>query len=65
MRLLDAGADDYVTKPFGVAELVARARGAAAPQGAAQGPAPVRRWGDVEVDAGGAARPQGAASPFT
>ena len=26
VRLLDAGADDYVTKPFGVAELVARAR---------------------------------------
>ena len=26
VRLLDAGADDYVTKPFGVAELLARAR---------------------------------------
>ncbi len=26
VRLLDEGADDYVTKPFGVAELVARAR---------------------------------------
>jgi len=49
VRLLDAGADDYVTKPFGVAELVARAkalmrRGEA---GRASGPA---RFGDVEVD---------------
>ncbi|HEX4440621.1 MAG TPA: response regulator transcription factor [Thermoanaerobaculia bacterium] len=49
VRLLDAGADDYVTKPFGVAELVARAkalmrRGEA---GRAAGPA---RFGDVEVD---------------
>ncbi len=28
MRLLDAGADDYVTKPFSVPELLARARAA-------------------------------------
>jgi two-component system KDP operon response regulator KdpE len=26
VRLLDAGADDYVTKPFGIAELLARVR---------------------------------------
>ncbi len=26
VRMLDAGADDYVTKPFGIAELVARMR---------------------------------------
>jgi two-component system KDP operon response regulator KdpE len=50
VRLLDAGADDYVTKPFGVAELVARAR-ALLRRGEARGAQPaVTRWADVAVD---------------
>jgi two-component system KDP operon response regulator KdpE len=46
---LDAGADDYVTKPFGVGELLARIR-AALRHAARSGGAPVIRLGDVEVD---------------
>jgi two-component system KDP operon response regulator KdpE len=50
VRLLDAGADDYVTKPFGVAELVARAR-ALLRRGEARGQQPaVTRWADITVD---------------
>jgi two-component system, OmpR family, KDP operon response regulator KdpE len=50
VRVLDAGADDYVTKPFGVAELVARAR-ALLRRGDRRGEPPTRaRFGDVEVD---------------
>ncbi|MCA1609741.1 MAG: response regulator transcription factor [Thermoanaerobaculia bacterium] len=48
VRLLDAGADDYVTKPFGVAELVARAR-ALLRRGSAES-LPLARFGEVEVD---------------
>jgi len=44
---LDAGADDYVTKPFGVDELLARLRAALRRVGPAQ---PVIRIGELEID---------------
>jgi two-component system KDP operon response regulator KdpE len=50
IEALDAGADDYLTKPFGVGELLARVR-AARRRGA--GPAEIAapfRMGDVDVD---------------
>jgi len=46
---LDAGADDYVTKPFGVRELLARLR-AALRRGAHGGAEPTLAIGDVEID---------------
>ena len=51
-RLLDAGADDYVTKPFGVPELRARIRAQlrrARMRPVPGGDAPVRA-GDLEID---------------
>ncbi len=52
VRLLDAGADDYVTKPFGVAELVARAGALLRRGDAASAATRISRFGDVEVDPG-------------
>lgn len=50
VRLLDAGADDYVTKPFGVEELLARARALLRRKDSGHAaPAPLR-WGNVVVD---------------
>jgi two-component system, OmpR family, KDP operon response regulator KdpE len=45
---LDAGADDYVTKPFGVDELLARLR--AALRRADPSPEPVLEVGDLRID---------------
>lgn len=49
---LDAGADDYVTKPFGVGELTARVRVALrhAARTAQPGGAGVLKFGNIEVD---------------
>src|SRR6201993_1464521 len=42
VEALDAGADDYVTKPFGMDELLARMRAAVRPTPAAEAPPRVR-----------------------
>lgn len=47
---LDAGADDYVEKPFGVGELLARLRVALRHRMERQGAAPALLVGDVEID---------------
>lgn len=48
---LDVGADDYITKPFGVAELLARTRANLRRVRAGRAAADARfRFGDVEVD---------------
>jgi two-component system, OmpR family, KDP operon response regulator KdpE len=62
---LDAGADDYVTKPFGIEELLARLR-AALRRSAPDDEAAVVRLGDLEVDLGKSAVTRGGALvPFT
>jgi len=50
VRALDAGADDYVTKPFGLDELLARLRAALRHAVQAAGNAPVVRTGPLEID---------------
>jgi two-component system, OmpR family, KDP operon response regulator KdpE len=50
VRALDLGADDYVTKPFGTDELLARLRAALRHRLQQQGEKPVFRSGDLTVD---------------
>jgi two-component system KDP operon response regulator KdpE len=47
---LDAGADDYVIKPFGMEELLARARAAMRRAGPEDPSPPVLRYADLEID---------------
>lgn len=49
IQALDLGADDYLTKPFGVGELLARTRALLRRQGRANA-SPIVAFGDVEVD---------------
>ena len=50
IEALDAGADDYVTKPFDVEELLARMRAALRRTDADLGSEPELRFGDLQVD---------------
>ena len=50
VQALEAGADDYVTKPFGVAELAARVRVALRHRLQQQGERPIFQVGDLSVD---------------
>jgi two-component system KDP operon response regulator KdpE len=50
VQALDLGADDYVTKPFGLDELLARMRAALRHQLQVHGERPVFRAGDLSVD---------------
>jgi two-component system KDP operon response regulator KdpE len=50
VQALDLGADDYLTKPFGMDELLARMRAALRHQLQVQGERPIFRTGDLSVD---------------
>ena len=50
VRALDAGADDYVTKPFGTEELTARIRAVLRRRDSADAADPVVRAGPVAID---------------
>ena len=50
VRALDMGADDYVTKPFGMDELFARVRAAMRHKLQQEGERPIFKSGDLSVD---------------
>ncbi len=50
VRALDEGADDYITKPFGIQELLARVRVALRHSTTANMTLPVINVGDIEID---------------
>jgi two-component system KDP operon response regulator KdpE len=50
VRLLESGADDYVVKPFGMAELLARAHSAMRRQLRASRGEPVMKFGPLAID---------------
>lgn len=50
VQALDAGADDYITKPFGIEELLARVRASLRRAPAENGQTPVIETGDFRID---------------
>jgi two-component system KDP operon response regulator KdpE len=50
VKALDSGADDYVTKPFGMDELIARIRAALRHRLQQEGEKPLFRCGELSVD---------------
>jgi two-component system KDP operon response regulator KdpE len=50
VRLLDSGADDYVTKPFAMEELLARMRATMRRREKGEQSQPVLRAGDLQID---------------
>jgi two-component system KDP operon response regulator KdpE len=50
VKAFELGADDYVTKPFSMAELVARIRAALRHRFQSQGTPPVLQHGDLSID---------------
>jgi two-component system KDP operon response regulator KdpE len=50
VRAFELGADDYVTKPFGMAELIARLRVALRHRFQSEGTQPVLQLGELQID---------------